>query len=311
MRLAALRVSVARAVESPSSRLCHDRRVSAAASPGSHQAGARRHRLDDLLVERGLVEDRVRAGALIMAGKVRVGAGDGARIDHKPGELVRIDVSLAVDEPPTYVGRGGHKLAAALDAFGIDPGGRTCLDVGASTGGFTDVLLQRGASRVYALDVGRGQLAESLRTDARVVSMERTNARALTSTTLPDAVSLTVIDVSFISLGLILTPVASASGPDGGEIVALVKPQFEAARGQTVKGVVRDPGVRREVLQRVVAGAAVGGLQPRGVIASPLTGADGNREYLLWLHVPPGSARRTAAVVPAEVTAAVNRLTAP
>lgn len=290
--------------------------MSAAASPGGHQAGARRHRLDDLLVERGLVEDRVRAGALILAGKVRVGAGDRARLDHKPGDLVRTDLTVTIDEPPPYVGRGGHKLAAGLDAFGLDPSGRVCLDVGASTGGFTDVLLQRGASRVYALDVGRGQLAESLRTDARVVSMERTNARTLTETTLPEAVSLTAIDVSFISLDLILAPVTSASGSEGGDIVALVKPQFEAARGQTVKGVVRDPAVQRQVLERVVAGAAAGGLVPRGVIASPLTGADGNREYLLWLEVPASGGHGELADSPAtailpEIAEAIIRVTTP
>ena len=134
-------------------------------------------RLDQLLVERGLVETRSRAQALVMAGKVRVGDGDAARLDRKAGDLVAQDVSISVLEPSPYVSRGGHKLAAALDAFGIDPTGKVCLDVGASTGGFTDVLLQRGATRVYALDVGRGQLAESLRRDPRVVSMERTNAR--------------------------------------------------------------------------------------------------------------------------------------
>jgi len=253
----------------------------------------------------------MRAGALVLAGKVRVGAGDRARLDHRPGELVPADIDVAIDGPPPYVGRGGHKLAAALDAFGIDPGGRVCLDVGASTGGFTDVLLQRGAPRVYALDVGRGQLAESLRTDARVVSMERTNARTLTAATLPEPVTLTTIDVSFISLDLILAPVASAYAPDGGDIVALVKPQFEAARGLALKGIVRDPAVQREVIERVAAGAAAAGLVPRDVIASPLTGADGNREFLLWLEVPATSAPdapRPATVVPGALTAALGRV---
>ncbi len=252
-------------------------------------AGSRsRTRLDQLLVDRGLVETRSRAQALVLAGKVRVGEGDGARLDRKPGDLVAADVTIAVAEPPPYVSRGGHKLAAALDAFGIDPSGRICLDVGASTGGFSDVLLQRGASRVYALDVGRGQLAESLRADPRVVSMERTNARALTALSLPEAVSLASIDVSFISLGLILGPTASTFGPDGGEIVALVKPQFEAGRSQVKGGVVRDAAVHNEVLVRVATRALVDGLPPRGLIASPLTGPEGNREFLLWLAVEPG-----------------------
>ncbi len=199
-----------------------------------------RVRLDQLLVERGLVESRSRAQALVLAGKVRVGEGDAARHDRKPGDLIDASTSVEVETPEPYVSRGGHKLVAALGAFGIDPSGLVCLDVGASTGGFTDVLLQRGASRVYALDVGRGQLAESLRRDTRVVSMERTNARTLTSTTLPEPIGLATIDVSFISLDLVLAPVASTLGP-GGHIVALVKPQFEAGRGRTDHGVVRDP----------------------------------------------------------------------
>jgi 23S rRNA (cytidine1920-2'-O)/16S rRNA (cytidine1409-2'-O)-methyltransferase len=173
-------------------------------------------------------------------------------------------------------------LAAALDAFEIAPRGLVCLDVGASTGGFTDALLQRGASRVYALDVGRGQLADSLRRDSRVVSLERTNARTLTPTALPEPVDLATIDVSFISLGLVLPPVASTLAP-GGQMVALVKPQFEAGRGRTDRGVVRDPAIHREVLERVVALAQDAGLGSRGVIASPLTGPQGNREFLIHL----------------------------
>src|SRR5215211_173029 len=149
-----------------------------------------RVRLDQLIVERGLAESRSRAQALLIGGRVRVGAGDGARLDRKPGDLVAPTTPLEVAVPEPYVSRGGHKLAAALDAFGVDPAGRVCLDAGASTGGFTDVLLQRGARRVYALDVGRGQLAESLRRDSRVVSMERTNARVLMPASFPDPVSL-------------------------------------------------------------------------------------------------------------------------
>jgi 23S rRNA (cytidine1920-2'-O)/16S rRNA (cytidine1409-2'-O)-methyltransferase len=243
-----------------------------------------RIRIDQLLVERGLVESRNRAQALVMAGKVRVGEGDAARLDRKPGDLVAADTTLAVTEPAPYVSRGGHKLAAALDAFGIDPAGFVALDVGASTGGFTDVLLQRGASRVYALDVGRGQLAESLRRDTRVVSMERTNARELTAETLPEPVDLVTIDVSFISLDLILGPVVSTlRHAPAGQIVALVKPQFEAGRGRTDHGVVRDPAIHREVLERTVQSTRRHGLGTRAVIASPITGPEGNREFLAHL----------------------------
>ena len=240
-------------------------------------------------MERGLVETRNRAQALVLAGKVRVGEGDAARLDRKPGDLIAADTSLAVTEPAPYVSRGGHKLAAALDAFGIDPTNRVALDVGASTGGFTDVLLQRGATRVYALDVGRGQLAETLRRDPRVVSMERTNARELTAATLPDPIDLAVIDVSFISLDLVLGPVASTLAPLG-SIVALVKPQFEAGRGRTDHGVVRDPAIHREVLERTVESARRHGLGTRAVIASPITGPEGNREFLVHLGGGPDCA---------------------
>ena len=244
-----------------------------------------RVRLDQLLVERGLAETRTRAQALVLAGKVGVGEGDAARRDRKPGDLLDVDTPVAVADPEPYVSRGGHKLAAALDAFAIDPAEMVCLDVGASTGGFTDVLLQRGASRLYALDVGRGQIAESLRRDPRVVSMERTNARSVTATTLPEPVALAVIDVSFISLGLVLGPVATTLAPCG-QVVALVKPQFEAGRGRTDHGVVRDPVVHREVLARTVETAQTLGLGTRAVIASPLLGPDGNREFLV--HIAPG-----------------------
>jgi 23S rRNA (cytidine1920-2'-O)/16S rRNA (cytidine1409-2'-O)-methyltransferase len=248
-----------------------------------------RQRLDQLLVDRGLVESRSRAQALVLAGKVGVGAGDAARHDRKPGDLLAADTPIAIAEPEPYVSRGGHKLAAALDAFAIDPAGLVCLDVGASTGGFTDVLLQRGANRVYALDVGRGQLAESLRSDPRVVSMERTNARELTATTLPEPVTLATIDVSFISLALVLGPVSSTL-KRGGHVVALVKPQFEAGRGRTDHGVVRDPAIHREVLERTVERARAVGLGTRDVIASPLTGPEGNREFLVHLAPGPGCA---------------------
>jgi 23S rRNA (cytidine1920-2'-O)/16S rRNA (cytidine1409-2'-O)-methyltransferase len=242
-----------------------------------------------LLVERGLVETRSRAQALVLAGKVRVGEGDAARLDRKPGDLIAADTTLIVTEPAPYVSRGGHKLAAALDAFEIDPAGRIALDVGASTGGFTDVLLQRGATRVYALDVGRGQLAETFRRDPRVVSMERTNARDLTAATLPEPADIATIDVSFISLDLVLGPVAATLAPRG-SIIALVKPQFEAGRGRTDHGVVRDPAIHREVLERTVESARRHGLGTRALIASPITGPEGNREFLVHLGVGPDCA---------------------
>jgi 23S rRNA (cytidine1920-2'-O)/16S rRNA (cytidine1409-2'-O)-methyltransferase len=250
-----------------------------------------RRRLDQLLVERGLADTRAKAQALVLAGRVRVGVGDAVRLDRKAGDLLDAATPLALTERDPYVSRGGHKLAAGLDAFGIDPAGRVCLDVGASTGGFTDVLLQRGAIRVYAVDVGRGQLAESLRQDERVVSMERTNARTLGAGVLPEPVELAVIDVSFISLALVLGPVVATlrPGPDA-PIVALVKPQFEAGRGRTDHGVVRDPAIHREVLERVVAAAGEMGLGARAVIASPILGPEGNREFLVHFQAGPGCA---------------------
>lgn len=271
--------------------VCHDRVVNAAT--------AARVRLDQLLVERGLAESRARAQALILAGKVRVGDGDAARRDRKSGDQVEVSVAIQVEQPEPYVSRGGYKLAAALDAFSIDPAGLTALDVGASTGGFTDVLLQRGARRVYALDVGRGQLAEALRRDGRVVSMERTNARSLTAESLPEPMDLAVIDVSFISLDKILGPVVTTLGP-GAPIVALVKPQFEAGRGRTDHGVVRDPAIHLEVLERAVVVAQAVGLGTRDVIASPIHGPEGNREFLVHLAAGPGCAEigeRIAAAV--------------
>jgi 23S rRNA (cytidine1920-2'-O)/16S rRNA (cytidine1409-2'-O)-methyltransferase len=248
-----------------------------------------RVRLDQLLVQRGLAETRSRAQALVLAGQVGVGEGDATRRDRKPGDLLPADTPVKIANRDPYVSRGGHKLAAALDAFGIDPRGRVCLDVGASTGGFTDVLLQRGASRVYALDVGRGQIAESLRHDPRVVSMERTNARSLSPSTLPEPVDLATVDVSFISLSLVLGPVGTTLAA-GGQVVVLVKPQFEAGKGRTDHGVVRDPVVHREVLERIVATAGELGLGARAAVASPLLGPEGNREFLLHLAPGPGCA---------------------
>jgi 23S rRNA (cytidine1920-2'-O)/16S rRNA (cytidine1409-2'-O)-methyltransferase len=211
--------------------------------------------------------------------------GDRARLDRKPGDLVDPEQELDVVEPEPYVSRGGHKLAAALDAFRIDPKDRVCLDVGASTGGFTDVLLQRGARRVYALDVGRGQLAEVLRRDPRVVSMERTNARAITPSTLPEPVSLATIDVSFISLRLVLAPVASAFGTAGGDIVALVKPQFEAGRDEVGRrGIVSDPAVHEAVLAGITTAATLAGFERIAMAPAAIAGATGNQEFFLHLR---------------------------
>jgi 23S rRNA (cytidine1920-2'-O)/16S rRNA (cytidine1409-2'-O)-methyltransferase len=244
----------------------------------------RRRRLDQLLVDRGLAESRSRAQALVLAGRVRVGAGDAARADRKAGDLVATEVEVSIVERDPFVSRGAHKLAAALDAFGVDPSGCVCLDVGASTGGFTDVLLQRGAARVYAVDVGRGQLAERLRQDPRVVSMERTNARSLGPGVIPEPPSLAVADVSFISLTLVLGPIVSCLAP-GGWVIPLVKPQFEAGRGAAKGGVVRDPVIHRSAIASVAQAAEAVGLGVAGVVASPILGPEGNREFLLGLRL--------------------------
>jgi 23S rRNA (cytidine1920-2'-O)/16S rRNA (cytidine1409-2'-O)-methyltransferase len=225
-----------------------------------------------------------------MAAQVRVGEGDGARLDRKPGDLVDPDIGLEMVERPRFVSRGGEKLEPALMAFQIRVGNRVCLDVGASTGGFTDALLRRGARRVYALDVGRGQLAESLRNDPRVISMERTHAARLEPgaedhVALPEPIGLAVIDVSFISLTRVLPGVKAALDPGRGEIIALVKPQFEAAPADVPGGVVQDPEVRRATVARIVEFARGLGLKVRGEIESPLVGPKGNHEYLLHLSV--------------------------
>jgi 23S rRNA (cytidine1920-2'-O)/16S rRNA (cytidine1409-2'-O)-methyltransferase len=263
--------------------------------PDARRTGTRQ-RLDQLIVERGLADTRSRAQALLLAGKVRVGSGDGARADRKPGDLVDPAVDVQVVEPPPYVSRGGEKLAGALVAFSIDPEGRVCLDVGASTGGFTHCLLLRRAERVFALDVGRGQLAESLRADPRVIVMERTHAGRLDPADpnpirLPEPVSLAVIDVSFISLTRILGGVATTLVP-GGDIVALVKPQFELSPKEVPRGVVRDPANRAAAVDRVRSRALVLGLEVVGSVESPLVGPAGNHEFFLHLRVtgasPPG-----------------------
>ena len=255
------------------------------------------------MVERGLAETRAKAQALILAGSVRTGDGDAARTDRKAGDLVDAALAISLIERDPYVSRGGHKLAAALDAFAIDPAGLVCLDVGASTGGFTDVLLQRGAARVHAVDVGRGQLAERIVRDERVVVHDRTNARTLTADTLGEPIDLAVIDVSFISLAIVLGPVAStlrmAPRPSASPVIALVKPQFEVGKGATDHGVVRDPAAHRAVLERIVHQAAELGLGARAVIASPILGPEGNREFLVHLQSGPGCAEIADAIAAA------------
>jgi 23S rRNA (cytidine1920-2'-O)/16S rRNA (cytidine1409-2'-O)-methyltransferase len=253
-------------------------------------ASAKRLRLDQLLVERGLAPTRSRAQALVMAGQVRVGDGDAARHDLKSGDLVNREATVTVAEGRTWVSRGAHKLLAALDAFEVDPAGLVAIDVGASTGGFTDVLLARGAARVFAVDVGYGQLAERLRRDERVVSMERVNARTLAADSLPEPVDLAVIDVSFISLGLVLGPVRSVLRNGRGPILALVKPQFEAGRADAKGGVVRDPEVHRRVLRETAVRSQELGIGMRGVIASPILGPEGNREFMAYLGAGPACA---------------------
>lgn len=241
-----------------------------------------KQRLDKLMVEKGLAPSREKAQALIMAGQVVVG-------DHaaqKAGQQVTPEVEIRIKgEMMPYVSRGGLKLAQGLDAFKIDPVGRIAIDVGASTGGFTDCLLQRGATRVYAVDVGYGQLAWKLREDARVVVMEKTNIRHLQPEQLDPLPDLAVIDASFISLNLVLPPtLALLTRP--AEVVALVKPQFEVGKGAVGKGgIVRDPKLHEEVLASMERLAAELGAELLGICDSPITGADGNREFLMGLRL--------------------------
>ena len=243
-------------------------------------------RLDALLVERGLAASRERARALILAGQVRV---DGLVVS-KAGHATAADADIALNERDhPYVSRGGVKLAHALDAFGIDPAGRVALDVGASTGGFTDVLLRRGAARVFALDVGHGQLDWTLRNDPRVTVIERVNARTLTGDQLPgtdrERIDLVVMDVSFISARQVLPAIAPLAGA-GADLVVLVKPQFEAGRDEVGKGgLVRDPGVHARVIDEVSAAAGALGLTRIAMTESPITGTEGNREFFLHLRV--------------------------
>ncbi len=248
----------------------------------------RRVRLDQLLVERGLVESRAKAQALIRAGKVRVAG----RVIDKPGTQVPPEAELEIERPPRYVSRGGEKLEAALKAFKVDPKGKVCLDIGSSTGGFTDCLLQHGAARVHAVDVGKGLLHWKLRNDPRVVVHEGVNARYLRFEEIGEPVDLVTVDVSFISLRLVLPPVKPIVRPEG-DVIALVKPQFEAGREKVGKGgVVRDPAVHREVLEGIVGFVERKlGWSVAGAIRSPLLGPAGNVEFFLHILPRPGSSR--------------------
>ena len=239
---------------------------------------AERRRLDQALVERGLAASRERAQVMVRAGLVRVGG----TMTERPDQMVTADQAIELTGARDYVSRGGEKLAAALDAFAIDPRGRHCLDVGASTGGFTDVLLQRSAERVIAVDVGYGQLAWRLRQDPRVIVLERVNIRRLDQ--LPTSADLAVIDVSFISLRLVLPRVRDLLSPPG-DVIALVKPQFEVGKGAVGKGgVVRDPAQHQQVLDAISDFARELGYLVAGQMPSPIQGAKGNREFLLHLR---------------------------
>lgn len=257
-------------------------------------------RIDVLLVDLGLAESRAQAQRLVMAGQVRA---DG-QVVPKPSSTVPAEARIEVERGPRFVSRGGEKLEAALKAFAISLDGRLCADVGASTGGFTDCLLQYGAARVYAIDVGRGILHWKLRQDPRVAVMEETNARYLER--LPEPVSLVTIDASFISLKILLPVVKNwfplrEEGEEGeqNEVIALIKPQFEAGRGQVARGegVVRDPEIHRQVLLDVLGYAQAEGYGGRGLLRSPLLGPKGNVEFLAWLSFPTGPAAETVKLV--------------
>lgn len=237
-------------------------------------------RLDTILMERGMVESREKARRLILAGLVRVKG-----VNHpKPGMSLFSNEEIVIhDAGEQYVSRGGRKLAAALDRFYIDPSGLVCLDIGASTGGFTDCLLKRGAKRIYAVDVGYGQLHYRLRKDPRIIILERFNARYLTSNQIPEPIDLTVIDVSFISLHIILQPIIDLLGPEG-FVVVLIKPQFEAGREKVPKGgVIKDKKIHCEVLEEMLREWRKKNWKILGLIPSPISGISGNREYLAYL----------------------------
>lgn len=249
-----------------------------------------KQRLDRLMVERGLTPSREKAQALIMAGQVVVG-------DHaadKAGQQVSTDAEIRIKgEVLPYVGRGGLKLRKALDEFGVDVSGLAALDVGASTGGFTDCLLQAGARKVFAVDVGYGQLAWKLRQDPQVISLEKTNIRYLAPDQLDEVPAVAVIDASFISLGKVLPAVVGLVRP-GGRIIALIKPQFEVGRGDVGKGgIVRDPAAQEKAVAGVRQAATNLGIKVCGVCDSPILGADGNREFLILLEIPEGSTMET------------------
>lgn len=237
-----------------------------------------KRRIDIILVEKGLAESRAKAQALIMAGEVLV---NGQEVT-KPGTLVDEETEVSIIEPPPFVSRGGLKLDHAIREFGLDVSGKVAADIGASTGGFTDCLLKRGARRVYAIDVGYGQLDYRLRQDSRVVVMERVNARY--PVTLPEPVDLVTVDVSFISVEKVLPSVVSLL-KKGGSLVVLLKPQFEAKRVEVGKGgVIKEPEVQARVLGRFINWALTNGFQLAGLVSSPILGASGNREFLVWLH---------------------------
>lgn len=235
-----------------------------------------RQRIDRLLVERGLFESRARAQAAIAAGLV---SADGLPV-RRPSDEIAADAVLQARPEHPWVSRGGLKLVAALDAFAIDPAGHVCLDVGASTGGFTDVLLARGAQRVYAVDVGRAQLHPRMRERPEVIVLEETDIRALSAARMPEPPELIVIDVSFISLKLALPPALALAAP-AARLVALIKPQFEAERRHNKKGIVRDPTVHAAVCSDLSEFVRTHGWRILGVVPSPVTGGDGNREFLL------------------------------
>ncbi|ALA18221.1 MULTISPECIES: TlyA family RNA methyltransferase [unclassified Chelatococcus] len=235
-----------------------------------------RKRADLLLVERGFFDSRAKAQAAIAAGGVTA---DGRPV-RKASDALPVDAAIAAEAPHPWVSRAGVKLAAALDAFAIDPAGLVCLDIGASTGGFTEVLVARGAAKVYAVDVGHGQLHPRLAADPRVVSLEGVDARALTAAEVPEAAGLMVADVSFISLKLVL-PAVTGRLADGGHLVALVKPQFEAGRAHLKKGIVREEAVRQAVVEDIATLVRDLGLTVLGTMPSPIAGGDGNVEYLI------------------------------
>jgi 23S rRNA (cytidine1920-2'-O)/16S rRNA (cytidine1409-2'-O)-methyltransferase len=254
-------------------------------------------RIDAVLAQQGLFPSRTAAAGAVRAGEVRVGP-DGP-VALRPSQLVEPEATLVVDTGPRFVSRGGIKLENALEALGLDVAGRECLDVGASTGGFTDCLLQRGAPRVAAVDVAYGQIELRLREDPRVTVIERLNARAMEPADLPFVPELATVDVSFISLTKVLPAVARCLAP-GGEVLAMVKPQFELGRERVGRGVVRDDGDRREAILAVAAAATELGLPVRGFASSGLPGPKGNRETFVWCGGGPGITELEAALVAAE-----------